>query len=334
MRILVTGCCGFIGSHIYNKLIEEGHEVFGIDDLSGGDISNIENQDFLHCFDLSQKSRTLCTIKMINPDICFHLAASAREIGSLFEPAYSTETNYYAYMNVLSALIQCSNFKKMILFSSIAVYGHQEPPFSEDFPRQPEDVYGVNKASMEHSTEILSDVHGFDYVIIRAHNVFGEHQCLIDRFRNVFAIFMNHIMRKEPITIFGDGYQERAPSYIDFSLPCYLKCIEPEINKEIINIGGIESYHIKVISDMVIDAMCSEGWKRPIVNYADDRPREVKRAFTTWQKSVDLLGYEENKSLYECILKMATWATKKGPQQWTADKFEIYNDKVPEIWRD
>ncbi len=126
-----------------------------------------------------------------------------------------------AYLNVLVPALR-AGVRKVVLYSSMAVYGDQTPPFSEEMPRRPVDVYGVNKAGMEEITEILADVHDFSYTIIRPHNVFGERQSLRDPFRNVVAIFMNRILRGEPLYIFGDGEQRRAFSYLGDALPALL----------------------------------------------------------------------------------------------------------------
>jgi UDP-glucose 4-epimerase len=337
MRILVTGCCGFIGSHIYNKLILNGHDVHGIDDLSGGTLNNarLEFGENYPKNDITvwplEDSDSLTAAGYFKPDICFHVAASAREIGSLYEPLYSTQKNFWAYMNLLNALIK-HKCKKVILFSSMAVYGDGLPPFKETDRRQPADVYGINKFAMERCTEVLSKIHGFDYTIIRPHNVFGERQSLCDKYRNFIAIWMNRIMREETMHIFGDGTQRRAPSYIDFSLPCYLRCIE-ECNGEIINIGGMKDYSINQMARMTIDAMTALGWKEPNVEHLPPRPNEVKNAWTTFDKSVELLGYEETMPVEWCIQQMAAWASSMGPQEWTEDKLELWAPGAPEIWK-
>ncbi len=332
MRILVTGCCGFIGSHIFKALINSGHQVMGIDDLSGGYLENIKGyEENFTAMDLNSEFVD-GLVRHFVPEVCFHTAASAREIGSLFEPLKSTRTNYLAYMNLITVLIK-AKFKRMVLFSSMAVYGTGEPPFKESDPLHPEDVYGANKAAMEISTEALADIHDFEYVILRPHNVFGEYQSLRDRFRNFIAIFMNRIMREEDLTIFGNGMQVRAPSYIRFSLPCYLNCLANCPSAEIINIGGIENYTVLDVAEIVIDQMLKYGWKKPNIVHAPDRPREVPVAYSTYKKSQDLLGYNETLAMKYCIKIMAGWTSVRGPQEWSEDTLELINDKAPEEWR-
>jgi len=330
MKILVTGSAGFMGSWIADELSKQGHAVIGVDNLSGGFMRN--TLDHL-CFfiDLKDKNATEKLISQWQPEVVFYLCASAREIGSLFEPLKSTEDNVMAYMNVLNACIKYK-FKKMVMFSSMATFGEQTPPFTEDMPNRPTDIYGWNKTIMEESTKILAEVHGFKYTIIKPHNVMGIRQSLSDRYRNVFAIWINRIMHGEKeIYIFGDGMQKRAFSPIEFSLPCYVKCLEDFTNGQTYNIGGINPITLNEAAEMLIDVMGVQD--KVIITHLPDRPREVKNAYSSFEKSMHELGYKETKDLRTCLQEMVTWAKTLGPQPWTKDKLELVNEKTPEIWR-
>lgn len=336
-KILVTGGAGFMGSHIVSELTEKGYtQIYAIDDLSGGYISNIKDHienkeiEFINQ-DLSDTNKTKEIIKSIRPNIIFHLAANAREGASFFQPLEIIKRNYMAYVNVLEPAIKYG-LDKMILFSSMATYGDQKPPFSEDMKRIPVDIYGINKTAMEHTTELLSYMHDFRYTIIRPHNVFGPRQSLKDPYRNVIGIFMNRIMRKEPLYIYGDGEQMRAFSYITDSLPCYVKCMDHKIDGEIINIGGMEPITINKLAELVCKYMNINPNTYPI-KHLTDRPNEVKIAYCTWTKSRNLLGYDEKIGLEEGIEKMAQWAMKKGPQEWSEEELTLWNEKAPSIWK-
>lgn len=330
MKILVTGSSGFIGSWIANALSDKGHEVLGIDNMSGGSFENVDlMKQRLFVKDLLDKEKIEQLVKYWKPEILYHVAATAREGASQFSPFQMTENNLNAYMNVLIPMIKHKLLKKVVMFSSMSVYGSQKCPFTEDLFRLPDDVYGVAKSAMERNTEILSDVYDFDYTIIRPHNVFGENQNLTDIFRNVVAIFINRIMRGEPLYVYGDGNQSRAFSYIENSIDCYVKCLEKKTNGEIINIGGIKEITINELVGMVKNAMGEKEW--PVV-YLRDRPREVKIAYCSYQKSQSLLGYEEKYSTEEGIEKMVKWAKKMGAQEWTKEELEIYNEKTPITW--
>jgi UDP-glucose 4-epimerase len=329
VRILVTGAAGFIGGHITEGLSADGHEVIGVDDLSGGVRENVAPPAEFIELDLRDAGRTEQTVLANPPDVLCHLAANAREGASQFQPRDVCGRNLLAYANVLVPCIQ-AGVKKVVLYSSMAVYGDQPPPFDETMPRMPVDVYGVNKTAMEEMTEILAEVHGFRYTIVRPHNVFGERQTLSDPFRNVVAIFMNRIMRGEPIYIYGDGQQKRAFSYIYDSLPAFLRATElrPELDREIINVGGKRPVTVSRLFELVRSAFDAN----PEVIYLPDRPREVKNAYCTWEKSEKLLGYEERYTLEEAIRRMAAWAKSAGPQPWREEQLELPSQKAPSIW--
>jgi len=329
MRILITGAAGFIGAHLADHLIAEGHEVAGMDDMSGGFWRNVNPAMDFHMLDLRDRSAAAAVVEKTAPEVLCHLAANAREGASQFQPLDVTDRNLLAYVNVLVPSIK-TGVKKVVLFSSMSVYGEQEPPFDERMPRCPADIYAVNKAAMEETTEILSDVHGFQYTIVRPHNVFGERQCMRDKYRNVIGIFMNSIMRGERPFIYGDGEQERAFSYIYDSLPSFGRAVElrADLHGQIINVGGMRPITINRLAELV----CRHFDGGHGVVHVEDRPREVKRAWSTWEKSVRLLGYDEKVGIEEGIRRMASWAKQLGPQDWVTDPLELVNEKTPRPW--
>ena len=201
MRIIVTGHLGFLGSHLVDELVKD-HEVFGIDNLSGGDIknSNPKCRDFIE--DLRNKGAIENICEEVKAEVLYHFAADATEGRSQFTPISAVENNLNAYMNVLIPFLK-NGGRKVVLFSSMSVYGDGMPPFSEYIIRKPVDVYGQAKRMMEEVTEILSEVHGFEYCIIRPHNVYGERQRLDDPYRNVIGIFINRMLQGKPLYIWG-----------------------------------------------------------------------------------------------------------------------------------
>ena len=337
-KILVTGGAGFIGSHIADSLDADGANVICVDNLSGGDYANIanfrelRNRQGLLVGDCSDRYFMDLVFSLQGIDTLVYCAANAREGASQFQPASVTRNNLTGYVECLSAAIRYG-VKNVILFSSMSVYGKSEPPFSEDMPRSPVDVYGCNKAAMEHVTEILASVHGFNYSIIRPHNVFGERQRMADVFRNVVAIFMNRILRNEPLFIYGDGTQRRAFSYIEDSLPCFLEVIRncEKYNGEIFNIGGIEHITVNELAS-ICKAVMGVGQDYPI-DYLPSRPLEVHQAFSTHQKSVEILGYKETVGWQRGVYLMAKWCREVGSCEWQNNEpLEIITDKTPTPW--
>lgn len=339
LKVLVTGCAGFIGSHIVDALIQKGYSVYGIDDFSGGKFENIadniNSQDLNFTQqDISNASETEDLINKIKPDIIYHLAANAREGASFFQPKNIVQRNYQAYINVLEPAIK-HGLKKVVLFSSMACYGNQMPPFSEDMERRPCDIYGINKAAMEATTELLAGIHDFKYTILRPHNCYGIRQSLEDPYRNVIGIWMNRIMSRdefnEPMYIYGDGEQMRAFSYIEDSIPCYIKCIDSDnTNGQIINIGGKSPISINELRNIVCHAMGMDDYRT--VHLAE-RPGEVKNAWCTFEKSVKILGYHEKTNIKTGIEMMAAWAKKQGRMKWSEEKLTLWNPKAPSVWK-
>jgi len=337
-RILVTGAAGFMGSHLVDELIKKGcKKVYGVDDMSGGYRRNVHPKSKFTKFDLRDKKKTETYINKIKPELIYHLAADATEGRSQFTPISATERNYLAYLYTIAPAIQTGKLKKVVLTSSMSVYGGQKPPFTEDMERKPEDVYAISKSAMERSTEILSEVHGFSYVIIRPHNVYGPRQNLADPYRNVIGIFINCLLRNKNFYIYGDGQQTRAFSYIDDFTPYIVKVgFSPRWDGEIFNIGPIEEFTINYLAQTVLKEFFGDSKKVPQnlkPKYLPSRPKEVKHAFCSHKKAQQLLGYKTSVSFEEGVRKMIQWAKEIGPQRPKyLEKLEIVNQATPKTW--
>lgn len=336
MRVLVTGSAGFIGSHLVDCLIKERHEVWGIDDLSIGTRTNVSDKarkTFVKQ-DLKNKEKTYGLVEKIKPDVLFHLAAWAHEGLSQFMPTLITENNYNAYLNVLVPATR-SGVKRVVCCSSMSVYGDQDPPFSESMPRRPVDIYGVAKAAMEQATEILSRVYGFEYVIVRPHNVYGPRQIMSDPYRNVVAIFINRVLMGKPFYIYGDGTQKRAFTYIDDVAPFMAKCgFQKNLDSEIINLGPRKEYTINQLANEVLRAFGKEKVKKYQPIYLKDRPLEVKNAYCTSDKAERLLGFNRATSLRVGVEHMVNWAKTIGYQKPRYLRgLELDSRHVPKTWK-
>lgn len=327
--VLITGVAGLLGSRLADWIIENrpDYTVVGIDNLSGGYKKNVNKKVQFWQMDLVTHPIENC-FEVHKPDYVFHFAAYAAEGLSPFIRQYNYENNLIATARIVNQCIK-HDVKRLVFSSTMAVYGHGEGGiFHEDMRRNPIDPYGIAKMACERDIEVANEQHGLDYCIIRPHNVFGAKQNIWDKYRNVLGIWMYYHMEGKPITIFGDGTQKRAFSYIDDSLePLWNAAVRPEASKQIINLGGIHEYSINEAADTLARVV---GGAEKI--YLEGR-HEVHTAVPTYQKSIDILGFEHRVNLEEGLAMMWEWAQ----QQPTRERF-VWGDYelekgIYEFWK-
>ena len=306
-RVLITGVAGLLGSRLADWLIETKEDVIvcGIDDLSGGAKENVHPQVLFYQMNLT-RGPVEEVFETFKPDYVFHFAAYAAEGLSPFIREYNYENNLQATAGIVNQCIKY-DVKRLVFTSTLAVYGHGDGGvFNESQVPKPIDPYGVAKYGCEMDIQIANEQHGLDYCIIRPHNVYGIKQNIWDKYRNVLGIWMYQHLNGEPMTIFGDGTQTRAFSYIDDSIePLWNAAIRPEASKEIINLGGIEEHSIKDASEILKEVIGGGE-----IVYMEGR-HEVKHSIPTFQKSVDILGFEHKTNLKEGLTQMWEWAQKQ-----------------------
>lgn len=325
-KILITGVAGLIGSRLADWIIENlpGHSVIGIDDLSGGYEENINPKVKFYKMDLKDSSLKDVFSKE-NPDYVFHLAAYAAEGLSPFIRQYNYQNNLVATANVVNECIK-HNIKRLVFTSTLAVYGHGEGGiFDEDQIPNPIDPYGVAKYACEMDIQIAGEQHNLDWCIIRPHNVYGIKQNIWDKYRNVLGIWMFQHLNGEPMTIFGDGLQTRAFSYIDDILePLWKSAILSGASRKIINLGGIEEHSIKEANEILGKITGSSN------SIHLEGRHEVKHSIPTWKRSEEILGFRHQTSLEEGLNKMWEWAKDQPRRErfvWPSYELDagIYN---------
>ena len=313
MDILITGVAGLLGSRMAEWVVKNKPEfnVIGIDNLSGGCKEFIPAEVEFYRADLTE-----CNLDKLLGDrdvqYVYHFAAYAAEGLSPFIRKYNYNNNLISTANVVNYCIS-KDIDRLVFASSMAVYGKGQTPFDEDHLPSPIDPYGIAKYACEMDIKVANEQHGLEYCIIRPHNVYGINQNIWDRYRNVLGIWMYQKLNGLPITIFGEGSQKRAFSYIEDSLePLWQAAVSNKSKNQVINLGGVDE--VKIVDAAKIFENIVEGVE---IRFLPSR-HEVKNAFSTHQKSVDILGYQDKTPLKDGIQEMWNWA-KNQPRR---DRFE------------
>lgn len=329
MKILITGVAGLIGSRLADYIIENEPDVHivGIDDLSGGYIENVNPKVELWQMNLINGNISEC-FERHNFDYVYHLAAYAAEGLSPFIRSYNYQNNLVATSRIINECI-IHDVKRLIFTSTMAVYGHGNGEiFDETQVPCPVDPYGIAKYACEMDIKVAGEQHGLDWCIVRPHNVYGIKQNIWDKYRNVLGIWMYQHMNGEPMTIFGDGTQKRAFSYVDDCLePLWKTSQQDNCSKQIINLGGTVHYTINEANEILKNVI-----KGGETIYKEQR-HEVKNAVPTWQKSVDLLNYRDDTNLHNGLVKMWKWAQKQpNRERFVWENYEI-SKGIYEFWK-
>ena len=327
MKVFITGIAGFLGSHLAKKLKDRGHEVGGNDSMIQGELENLPKNINFYKTDCCDYSEMVKNLK--GYDIVYHCAATAHEGLSVFSPNFITKNIYQASVSVITASI-VNKVKKFVYCSSMARYGNQKNPFTEDMDPKPEDPYGIAKVAVEQTLQLLCEVHGMDYNIAVPHNIVGPNQRYDDPFRNVISIFINRNLQMKPAIIYG-GLQKRCFSYIDDVIYCLEKlALDKTINKEIVNIGPDEET-VSIIELAKLVANETGFNADPIITSA--RPQEVKEATCSVNKARRMLGYKTKTTLKQSIKFTTEFIKKKGAKPFIYNiPVEIVSDITPETW--
>lgn len=326
-KSLVTGGAGFIGAHVVNHLLDLDHKVIVLDDLSGGFEDHVNPKAEFIKGSITDRELVQSLFEKYEFDYVFHLAAYAAEGLSHFIRKFNYENNLIGSINLINESVKYK-VKRFVFTSSIAVYGSLEPPMSEDMTPQPEDPYGIAKYAVELDLKTAHEMFGLEYTIFRPHNVYGEYQNIGDKYRNVVGIFMNQLMQGESLSVFGDGLQTRAFSYIGDVAPYIANCV---VNKktvnQIYNIGADQEYTVLQLAESVQKAMNIE---QPIMHL--DPRNEVLHAHADHSRAKKDFDIESFTSLDEGIQLMADWAKLVGSR--SSEKFENIEIKenLPPFW--
>ncbi len=326
-KCLVTGVAGFIGRHVAADCLAAGMEVVGVDDLSGGFVENVpEGVRFIQADVCDDRTMTEL-FETEGFDYVYHLAAYAAEGLSHFIRRFNYTNNLIGSVTLINAAVR-TKVKCFVFTSSIAVYGANQLPMVESLTPMPEDPYGVSKYAVELDLEAAHRMFGLDYVIFRPHNVYGEFQNIADKYRNVIGIFMNQVMKGEAMTVYGDGTQTRAFSYVKDMTPIIARSpfVEAARN-QVFNIGADKPYTVNELATRIAETFGVE----PNIVHLPAR-NEVAHAYAAHDKVNAIFGQPETTGLTDGLARMAAWCREIGPRRPVEfGEIEVW-DKLPGNW--
>ena len=255
MKYVVTGGAGFIGSNLVDRLVEEGHDVTVIDNISTGKEDNINKHAKLELHDISYTSTEhmhKLTEVMIGTDTVFHLAALARVQPSIKDPDTYNKANVNGTLNVLTAA-KNADVRRVVYSASSSAYGDATIfPTPETHPTDPLSPYGLQKLIGEQYCRVFYHCYGLETVCLRYFNVFGERQSLDGAYKLVMGSFADQLLKGNALTITGDGEQRRDFTYVkDVVMANILASRSKHVGKgESINIGRGDNRSVNQIADL------------------------------------------------------------------------------------
>ena len=329
MKIFVTGCAGLLGANYTRHLLSSGHEVLGIDDLSGGYKSFLpKSENFVFKkLNLENRKKVSELFEEHKPDVLYHFAAYAAEGLSPFIRNYNYRNNLICSANLINECI--THNVKIVFTSTMAVYGDQQAPFTEDKRPQPIDPYGIAKYAVEVDLKVAHEQFGLRYNIVRPHNVLGIYQNIWDRYRNAIGIFIRRTLNNEPILVYGDGEQTRAFSDIKYYMEPFDKLMSDH-DGEIFNIGADKYFSLNEAAETVKKIGEKYGYN-PTIEHVQPR-HEVKHAYCDHTKAKSLLDFEDKTNIEELVDSMFVWAMKQPNRKMRQMEYEVTKD-IYDYWK-
>jgi UDP-glucose 4-epimerase len=327
-RIFISGVAGFLGSHLADAFLADGHTVVGCDNMIGGYLDNVPEGVEFYQIDCNDFGRL--AVHMQGTDIAYHCAATAYEGLSVFSPHMVTTNIVTASTGMISAAV-ANKVRRFVMCSSMARYGTNKVPFTEDMTPRPQDPYGIGKFASEQMLTSLAEVHGMEWVIAVPHNIVGPRQKYDDPYRNVASIFINMMLQGRQPYIYGDGNQMRCFSFVtDDIAPLKQMAYDPACTGQVINIGPDEEFVTINELAAIIARLVGFDLKS---TYTRGRPQEVYLANCSADKARKLLGYAPSVKLEDGLRTMIDWIRSRGvrPFKYHLD-IEILNEKTPETW--
>lgn len=330
--ILITGAAGLLGSHLSSYLLDRGHTVIGIDNLSGGYIDFVDTRIIdtkkFYAIDLGDAKALAEVFAAEKPDFVYHFAAYAAEGLSPFIRTFNYTNNLLCSSNIINNCIM-HDVKKLIFTSSMAVYGHGTPPFIETMLPKPADPYGIAKYAVEMDLAQAHEQFGLSYCIVRPHNVIGTRQNIWDKYRNVIGIWIRRTLAGEPILVYGDGTQTRAFSDIKFYMEPFEKLMSLQ-SCELFNIGADHEFELNTVAALV-QKIGAELGHTTTIEHVEGR-LEVKDAYCNHDKAKKLLAFKDGTDIETTIRDMFIWAKSQPVRDVKKMEYEV-DKNIYSFWK-
>lgn len=290
-KFLVTGGCGFIGSHIVEELLSQGHSVVVIDDESAN-----ENHDFYKFKNAFYYKMDICDSETSglykDIDVVFHLAARSRIQPTIDDPTGAFNTNVLGTGKVLQHSYE-AGVKKVIYSSSSSCYGHKnKPPHHEEMTPDCLTPYSLSKKQGEEICKMYSDLYGLSTITLRYFNVYGPREPLKGQYAPVIGLFKKMKNDNLLLTIVGDGEQRRDFTYVKDVVNANIMASNSNIHQGLFNIGTGKNYSINEIADLIDSKK----------TYIPSRSGEARETMADISKATQILGWSPSHSLEEKIL--------------------------------
>ncbi len=305
MKVLVTGGAGFIGSHVVDRLLKAGHAVAVVDDLSTGHREFVDPRATLHVADV-RSPRLAEVFEAERPDAAIHLAAQAEVRRSVEDPALDAAINIGGTLNVLTCCRQYRVTRVIYAGTGGAVYGDAAVlPTPEDHPKRPESPYGISKLVAEHYLAGWEALYGVGGIALRYANVFGPRQNPLGE-AGVVAIFSHRILRREPITINGDGEQTRDYVYVEDVADANLRALERTEVSGPVNIGtGVETS-----VNVLLKRLEAAAGVKAEASHGPAKPGEQRRSVLDASQAKRVLGWTPHVTLDEGLHRTVSYFRK------------------------
>lgn len=311
MKMLVTGGAGFIGSHLVERLVTEGHEVLVLDNMETGRLENLKDFfpcDGKHLWTGDIRAARMCLDACEGRDVVFHLAALGSVPRSIEDPQKTNDVNVGGTLNMLLAARE-AKVRRFINFSSSSVYGPGAVEARGKIETQrlrPLSPYGVSKLTAEGYCRVFTELGMLSAVTLRPFNVFGPRQRPDGPYAAVIPRFVHACLEGQTMVVFGNGSQTRDFTYVSNVVDACLRA--SGVDSGAFNVGCDDSVTIERLAHLIAEA-CGVT---PRIEHAPARKGDVEHSMASIDLARDVLGYVPRVNVVEGIAKTVTWFKEQG----------------------